>query len=54
MYYRLHIVKAIMRKLRKTSHSFCHEPDFEEASLLLLIEPYASFNLVNLQVSVSL
>ena len=43
-----------MRKSHETTHSFFHDPDFEEASLLLLTEPYASLNSANLPVSVPL
>lgn len=33
-----------MRKSWETTHSFFHDPDFENASFLLLTESYISFN----------
>lgn len=43
-----------MRKSRKTTHSFFHDPDFEQASFLLLTEPYATLDAKNHLVSVPL
>lgn len=49
---KLHIDQTNMRKWRETTHSFFHDPDFEEASLLLFTEPFASLDSENLPVSV--
>lgn len=43
-----------MRKSRESTHSFFHDPDFVEASLLLLTEPYATLNSANSPESVPL
>lgn len=43
-----------MRKSCETTCSFFHVPDFEEASFLLLTEPYATLNSANLPESVPL
>ena len=37
-------IQANMRKSHKTTHSFFHDPDFEQASLLLLTELYSILN----------
>ncbi len=37
-------IQANMRKSRETTHSFFHDPDFKQASFLLLTEPYAILN----------
>ena len=50
---KLLIIQANMRKSRKTTHSFFHDPDFERASLFLLTEPYATLNAENKSSSIS-
>ncbi len=37
-------IQANMRKSHETTHSFFHDPDFKQASLLLLTEPYSILN----------
>lgn len=41
-----------MRKSRESTHSFFHDPDFEEACLLLLTKPYVALNSAKLLESV--
>lgn len=43
----LHIIQANMRKLRETTHSFFHDPNFEQASFLLFTEPYVTLDIAN-------
>ncbi len=50
----LYIVQANMRKSRETTHSFFHDPDFEQTSLILFTEPYASRDSTGLPASVLL
>ena len=51
---KLNIIEANMRKSRETTHSFFHDPDFEDASFLLLTEPYATLDAENHPLSVPL
>lgn len=51
---KLHIIQANMRKSCESTRSFFHDPDFENVSLLLLTELYATFNLAKLPESVPL
>lgn len=50
----LHIIQANMRKSRETTHSFFHDPDFEQASFLLFTDPYATLDIANSPMSLPL
>lgn len=51
---KLYMIQANMRKFRETTHSFFHDPDSEQASLLLFTEPYAKLDVKSHPVSVVL